>query len=76
LKWGAALDGATLAEIRYKKSGVVGKWTASVIGTTLNADIPKNTLTKGTYKIQGYVEGVGFQLPGKTVDLVVSPLYG
>lgn len=70
------LNAATLKQIWFKQptTGTTGAWTATLSGTkfvyttTAISDLP----VAGEYKVQTYVEGAGYKIPGKVVSMVVN----
>jgi len=72
----ALLAAATTLEIHYRlpKTGATGIWTATLSGTkvvyttTAITDLP----LAGTYIIQSYLEGPGWALKGRKVDMIIA----
>ena len=70
------LAAATKKEIHYKqqRTGVTGIWTATLDGTKLcytTSDVD-DLPTAGIYTLQVYMEGPGWKIHGKKVDMLVG----
>lgn len=71
----AILATATVLRINYcLPSGNTGSWTAALEGTSLayTTTAITNLSESGLYKIQAYVEGPGWKMPGEIVEMYVS----
>lgn len=79
LETSSDLSGATLTEIKYKKSGGgKGSWAALVDGTkiyyvTTSAD---DLDKRGVLQVQAHVSGPGFDLLGETAEVQIHPPWG
>ena len=71
----AILATATVLKINYLlPSGNTGAWTALLEGTALTytTTAVTNFPEAGLYKLQAYIEGPGWKIPGDIVEMLVA----
>jgi hypothetical protein len=56
--------------------GVKGIFNATISGQNLVSEIPAGVLNlPGTWKLQGWAKGIGWEMPGRTVLMTIHKLF-